>query len=353
MGDTLDLGKSALPVCRFQRESSLCAGVTSGALYHLSAGCAVEPGTAQWVVKVRSPLRQDEEYTVFTREQIADGGEILTVGSLFFLDESLKEPENIWDAPYANRSLAASLLGMAESPLPVSDIGKARRNTSGELLRLRGYVTAGTANPHNRFPDTLYIQDETGAIAVVPFTQEGISIGTAVEVIGYVQERFGNPVLKPVSHKLLNAEDYRYLPKTGDWVTLLDWETHGGELVEVEGTCHSTERDLDGALSRFTLMDDRGNTVRVVIGSGIGNGSDGKNTLYRRVQTGRTVRAMGLLHREESGETVIRVRNCEEVVYVSPLSLIPRTGDGIGLPLFGLVLSFGLLVLLTVRKKRQ
>ena len=41
------------------------------------------------------------------------------------------------------------------------------------------------------------------------------------------------------------------------------------------------------------------------------------------------VRAMGLLHRDEFGKPVLRVRNCDEVVYVPPVldPSNPKTGD--------------------------
>ena len=43
----------------------------------------------------------------------------------------------------------------------------------------------------------------------------------------------------------------------------------------------------------------------------------------------RTVRAIGLLHMDEYGTTVLRVRNCDEVAYVPPRKdpTNPKTGD--------------------------
>ena len=81
------------------------------------------------------------------------------------------------------------------------------------------------------------------------------------------------------------------------------------------------------------------------------SGASGKNTLHETLRKGRTVRAAGLLHIDESGETVIRVRNCDEVVDVPPDTYInPKTGDPIGIAVAGMALS-GAALLLLKRKK--
>ena len=61
----------------------------------------------------------------------------------------------------------------------------------------------------------------------------------------------------------------------------------------------------------------------------IGSGAYGTNELISEVQNTKTVRAMGLLHIDEYGKTVLRVRNCDEVVYVPPINdpSNPKTGD--------------------------
>ena len=144
-----------------------------------------------------------------------------------------------------------------------------------------------------------------------------------------------------------------YLPLTGPWETLLDPLLHGGTLVEAEGLCLEIYCREDGTLAGCLLKDDSGNLARVKIEDGIGNGSDGGNDLHRTIRRGRTVRAMGILHVDEYGDTVLRVRNCEEVVWVPPRHiLIPATGDGLYLPVVPLVLSLTGLLLLRKRPRR-
>lgn len=333
--------------------SDWCRTVGSGQKYRMVTGCAIDPGQGEWLVRGSAPSGEAASAVVLACEDTAAGGTLFAAGSLFFRDGCIGEPENIWQPPYANRAIAQSLLGIAGESLPLSTIRQAREDTKGQLIRVRGYVTAGTSNPHNTFPDTLYLQDDTGGIAVTPFRVPGIAPGTPMEITGYPDVEQSNRVLNPVSHKILDSAAYRYPAKTGEWDTLLDEATHGGEFVQVEGTCTEIQLRGDGTLARFTLKSD-GSTADVVIGDTIFAGSDGKNELHNVVRTDRTIRAMGVLYVEESGETVIRVRNCEEVVYVPPLTEIPRTGDMV-LPACGMmVASFaGLLILSAGRKRRK
>ena len=62
---------------------------------------------------------------------------------------------------------------------------------------------------------------------------------------------------------------------------------------------------------------------------------------------------MGLLHVNENGETVIRVRNCEEVVWIPPGTYLnPKTGSlQPMLPGICMMISLSLLFLLS-RKRR-
>lgn len=88
------------------------------------------------------------------------------------------------------------------------------------------------------------------------------------------------------------------------------------------------------------------------------SGADGENDLASQVKEGRTVRAIGLLHLDGNGTPVLRVRNCDEVVYVPPVPVSlgsrrnPRTGDLIWIAVGVMVLSgIGLAVLLRKRKR--
>ena len=205
-----------------------------------------------------------------------------------------------------------------------------RRGHLGETYRIRGYVTAGTSKSYNSFPGSIYLQDDSGGIQITDFTAEGIELGTPMEVEGILRSVGGNLVLSMTDYEILRESFYRYTPTTMAHRSAMDYETHGGELLQIEGRVVSLTKTADGkGVSRFTIRDLVGDLATVVVEDGIGSGAYGTNELVKEVRTTRTVRAMGLLHIDEFGTTVLRTRNCDEVVYVPPLPdrSNPKTGD--------------------------
>lgn len=312
-------------------EDPWCAGMVSGQLYRHNYGCSVSPGQGTVLVTARPTTVSSSGVSsapVLCREDTAAGGTIFAAGSFFLGNAELQEPANLWALPYANRTIARNLLGIGGEMLPLSTIRQMREAEAGTVLRIRGYVTAGTANQWNHFPDTLYVQDDTGGIGAIPFTGEGIAVGTPVEIIGAADTKDGNRIIKPISWNVPDGSFCRHLPGTGDWKTLLDPILHGGELVEVEGECTEVLFADDGYISAIVLKDSSGNMAHVLVEDYIFSGATGKNNLHETIRKGRTVRAAGILHVDETGAAVIRVRNCEEVVYVPPRNIYinPRTG---------------------------
>ena len=336
-------------------ESFWCAGVSENQVYRQISGASVTGGI--WLVKGRATTVSSlgtAEPVLLAAEETA-GGTIFAAGTLFCGDGSMEEPQNIWDEPYANHTIAHNLLAIGGESVALSTVAEARQGAQNALFRVRGYVTAGTSNPYNTFPETIYLQDDTGGIAVIPYTGEAIQQGTALEVTGYAGEKNGNRILKPSRWKTLDADGYVYEPLEGDWGTLLDPGTNGGALVQAEGTCLEVYAREDGTMAGCLLQDSGNRLARVKIEDYIGNGSDGGNDLHKTIRKGRTVRAMGLLHIDEYGDTVIRVRNCEEVVWVPPLHLEvtnPKTGDPVFLPVIPMILSLAALLALKKRPYR-
>ncbi len=323
------------------RDLSWCTQVSENQTFRVHRGATVDPGSGSWMVKGFSTtlssdadgdgLGGDSGDTVMMAcEALPGGGTLFLCGSLFCSDENMDEPENIWDEPYANRTIAQTLLGIGGEAVPLSTIREARAGEENDLFRIRGYVTAGTSNPYNTFPETIYLQDDTGGIAVTPFSGSQVQQGAPVEVIGFAQRQNGNRILKVSSWKVLDAAYYQYEPLEGDWQWLLDQEWNGGTLVQVEGECQEIYCREDDTMAGCLLQEEGGRQVKILIEDGIRNGSDGENELHKSIRKGRTVRAAGLLHLDEYGKTVIRVRNCEEVVYVPPRifpGINPLTAD--------------------------
>ena len=151
-----------------------------------------------------------------------------------------------------------------------------------------------------------------------------------MEIEGILRSVGGNLTLAMTDHEILEEDCYRYVPRTMAHETAMNYASHGGELLQVEGHVVSVTRTPDGkGVARFTIRDIVGDLATVIIEDGIGSGAYGTNELASEVKTKRTVRAMGLLHIDEYGQTVLRVRNCDEVVYVPPRKdpTNPKTGD--------------------------
>ncbi len=322
----------------FNTDSPWCAALSDGQFYSQQTGCTVNPGSGTWLVRglstayARSSAQTTGACVLLAAEDTAWGGVILAAGSPFLTDEQMPESTQ----PLANQTILEALLTGArddstgQTGMTLSDISAVRAGETGTVYCVRGYVTAGTSNPYNSFPQTLYLQDGTGGIAVMPFTDSGIAVGTAIEVTGYLDTSDGNPVLRLIDYSLPQADAYRYTARALYNSAAMNTQLHGGQLLQVEGEVVERTLTADGkGVSRIVLKDIRGDLATVQIEDCIFSGSTGVNDLASTVEVGLTVRAIGILHLDSSGTPVLRVRNCEEVVYVPPVAdpSNPKTGD--------------------------
>lgn len=334
--------------------------------YTQRAGCTVNPGKGTWLVKGRDTTHgvdadgdgQDtgENAVLLACEELANGGKVYVSGGLFLADDAMKEPDNIWKRVSGNQGIAEAVLGIE----PLVTIDEMRSGGDGEVFRIRGWATSGTSHPGNIFPNTIYLQDDTGGVALVPFTKKDIEVGTPLEAVGQKTFQDGNVVLKIIDYdKKLDEPLYNYTPETTPNKTAMDYEANGGRLMQVEGRVTDVTYSVGGkGVSRITLKDGNGDLAEILIENGIVSGADGENDLASQVKEGRTVRAIGILHLDGDGTPVLRVRNCDEVVYVPPVPVSlgsrrnPRTGDLIWIAVGVMVLSgIGLAVLLNKKKR--
>ena len=332
--------------------------------YTQRAGCTVNPGSGTWLVKGRSTTHgvdadsdgQDtgENAVLLACEELANGGKVYVSGGLFLSDDEM--PGNIRKSVSGNQGIVEALLEIE----PLVTIGEVRSGKDGEVYHIRGWATSGTSRQGNSFPDTIYLQDDTGGVALVPFTKNGIEVGTPLEAVGQKTIQDGNVVLKIIDCEVMPDEPpYNYTPETTPNKTAMDYEANGGRLMQVEGRVTDvTYTDDRKVVSRITLKDGNGDLAEILIEDDIVSGADGKNNLASQVKRGRTVRAIGILHLDGDGTPVLRVRNCDEVVYVPPVPVSlgsrrnPRTGDLIWIAVGVMVLSgTALAVLLKKRKK--
>lgn len=336
--------------------------------YTQRAGCTVNPGSGTWLVKRRSTTHgvdadgdgQDtgENAVLLACEELANGGKVYVSGGLFLADDAMKEPDNIRKRVSGNQGIAEAVLGIE----PLVTIDEMRSGGDGEVFRIRGWATSGTSHPGNIFSNTIYLQDDTGGVALVPFTGGEVQVGTPIEAVGQKEIRDGNVVLKIIEYEVLGKPLYNYTPETTPNKTAMDYEANGGRLMQVEGKVTKvtkvTYTDDKKVVSRITLKDGNGDFAEILIEEDIVSGADGVNDLASRVKKGRTVRAIGILHLDGDGTPVLRVRNCDEVVYVPPIPVSlgsrrnPRTGDLIWIAVGVMVLS-GIALAVLLRKKKR
>ena len=340
--------------------------------YTQRAGCTVNPGNGTWLVKGRDTTHgidadadgqeTGEDTVLLAGEELPGDGKVYVSGGLFLEDSAMKEPDNIWKPVSGNQRIVEALLKIERAACPeLVTIGEMRSGKAGEIYHIRGWATSGTSRPGNTFSKTIYLQDDTGGVALVPFTkkEKDIKVGMPIEVVGWKEIRGGNVVLKIIDYEVQDEPLYNYTPKTTPNEDAMDYDTNGGRLMQVEGKVTDvTYTDDRKVVSRITLKDGNGDFAEILIEDGIVSGADGKNNLASQVKKGRTVRAIGILHLDSDGTPVLRVRNCDEVVYVPPVPVSlgsrrnPRTGDLIWIAVGVMVLSgIGLAVLLNKKKR--
>ena len=333
--------------------------------YTQRAGCTVNPGNGTWLVKGRDTTHgidadadgqeTGEDTVLLAGEELPGDGKVYVSGGLFLADDAMKEPDNIWKRVSGNQGIAEAVLGIE----PLVTIDEMRSGGDGEVFRIRGWAASGTSHPGNIFSKTIYLQDDTGGVALVPFTKNGIEVGTPLEAVGQKTIQDGNVMLKIIDCEVLTERLYNYTPETTANEEAMDYDTNGGRLMQVEGRVTDVTYSVGGkGVSRITLKDGNGDLAEILIEDNIVSGADGKNNLASQVKRGRTVRAIGILHLDSNGTPVLRVRNCDEVVYVPPVPVSlgsrrnPRTGDLIWIAVGVMVLSgIGLAVVLNKKKR--
>lgn len=338
--------------------------------YTQRAGCTVNPGSGTWLVKGRSTTHgvdadgdgQDtgENAVLLACEELANGGKVYVSGGLFLEDSAMKEPDNVWKSVSGNLAIGEALLKIERAAYPeLVTIGEMRSGKDEEVYHIRGWATSGTSRPGNSFSDTIYLQDDTGGVELELFTKDKIQVGTPIEAVGQKKISGGNVVLKIIDCEVLDEPLYNYTPETTSNKNAMDYDTNGGRLMQVEGRVTDVTYSVGGkGVSRIKLEDGNGDFAEILIENGIVSGADGKNDLASQVKKGRTVRAIGILHLDSVGRPVLRVRNCDEVVYVPPVPVSlgsrrnPRTGDLIWIAVGVMVLS-GIALAVLLRKKKR
>ena len=211
--------------------------------------------------------------------------------------------------------------------LPIEEV---RRGVPEQVYRIEGYVTAGNDNPYNSFdPPMIYVQDASGGIAVDGELPE-LCYRQRVRVKGRLwEDAYGNRGLRLLHAEPSEKHFYSWEPESLTCAKVSDYHQYGGKLVKIRGKVLTTAPGFDKkSLSRITLRDSSGQAT-VSIETGIRSAAYGTNTLASKIKQGRTVEAIGIVHIDAYGQTVLRVRNADEVSYIAPAAdpSNPKTGD--------------------------
>lgn len=229
------------------------------------------------------------------------------------------------------REYAVTLeLEFLETEPEILPIAEVRRGAPGQVYRIEGYVTAGNDNPYNAFdPAMIYVQDHTGGIAVDGDLPE-LSSRQSVLIKGTLwEDAYGNRGVKLIDAEPSKEHFYSWQPESLTCAKASDYHEYGGKLVKIQGKVLTTSQTSDKkGLTRITLQD-RSGTATVSIETSIRSAAYGTNTLAAKIKKGRTVEAIGIVHIDDYGQTVLRVRNADEVSYIAPVSdpTNPNTGD--------------------------
>ena len=277
-------------------------GVAVGQHYAQYSGCSVTGGS--WLVKA-----MDGETVLMAAEETEKGGWVFLSGGAFLSDVHIGSTADNWALPTANRTILETILDVTHGHQEIIPLGSLGQAEQGSIYLAEGRITAGTANPNTTFENSIYIQDETGAIALQPYSAHGLALGTRVRVLGSLESQGGNSILNLLRLEVLGKDDL-VEPETVD---ALDYTSQGAELLKFQGSVISAEQTADGlGISRILLETADGSRAAVLVEPYIRSGSRGKNELARIVKPGNRISAVGLVHLVD-GETVLRLRDCDEV----------------------------------------
>ena len=323
----------------FNPESEWCDGLVEGQVYSQYSGCTVNPGEGTWLVKgfdTTYSIDSDNdglggiaqgEAVFMAAEATPYGGTIFVAGGVFLSDFEVKaELDNIWDLPYANRTIYENIIGITRTQpevTPIADVRNSAEEALGSIFVIEGYVTSGTDNENTTFFDAIYVQDETGGITVFPYSQTGLENGTKVRITGYTDAYQGDIEIQIMSMEILKEPKNVIEPEKLSNADAMNYGENGGELIQVEGEVTEVILTSDGkGVAQFVVRDENGDEAKVFIDGYIRSGTTGENNLAEIVKPGNIVSAVGLLYMHPEGDSdtsvaVLRVRDCDEVVLIS------------------------------------
>lgn len=316
----------------FNMDSPWAKGIVEGQTYSQYSGCTIDLGDGTWLVRgFDSTYSIDSDNdgkggvakgeAIFLAAEDVGLGTVFAAGGVFLSDFEVKaELDNIWDLPYANRTIFENMLSAVRSGVTVTPIADTRRAQLNKIFVVEGYVTNGTTDPNTTFFDAIYIQDETGGTTAFPYSAAGLAEGTKVRILGYTDAYQDDREIQIITLEVLDDEPQKQAPKVLTTAQAMDYDTYGGQLLSTSGVVSDIVQ-ANGVVSQFKLTDSSGTAATIFIDGYITN-AGGENTIASWLRAGQTVSAVGLLYKHPEGSSdvsvpVFRVRNCDEIKLIS------------------------------------
>ena len=254
-----------------------------------------------------TPAGSGRNMSLLVSEKLPGGGTAYISGSVFMSD---------FESAYDNPLLAEAMLKAMVAPKQlVTPIAEVRRAPMSERFTVEATVTTATfgAQPHSYFAYTMYVQDETGGIALYPIHSEPFEVGQKVRVTGSlgVYEGELQLVMEEVSRDVtlldgtLNPRDPLPL-STADSMDA----AYQGLLVSTQGTVTRVV-SADGVIGDIYLQDESGVEAHILINGYIGYSGDGAE-VEDFVKVGAEISVVGIASEGLDGLR-LRVRDRSEI----------------------------------------
>lgn len=323
---------------RFNTDSAYMKNFQEGQTYSSYSGASVLVGDkGSWLVKGHDTTYSidsqqfDNNYTEIQKgeavalaaETLDSGAQVFTSGTVFMSNFEVKaEVDNIWDVPYANKTIMENVLDEVKVELDKTSIQDIRKGTLGEIYSAEGYVTAGTESG-NAFFDSIYIQDETTGINIFPINDGTYNLGDKVRIVGQLDTYLGDLQLRLITVEKLNEPAKIIEPSTVSTKDAMNYDLNGGRLVKVQGEVMSIEMS-NSLIETIMVKDSSGKAARVFIDGYITYADTTQRALETNLRIGDEVSAVGLVSFDPLNER-IRVRNRGEVVRLDSQAVPPPT----------------------------
>ncbi|ONI45056.1 hypothetical protein AN641_05010 [Candidatus Epulonipiscioides gigas] len=253
-------------------------------------------------------------------ETLPSGAKVVVSGVTFFSDFEM-EPSNEYSNHIIMENILHDLAPEKDKTItPISQIHTDANNDNapdlkGEIHTVKGTVTSGNSVSNNTFVGVVYVQDETGGLAIYPVSNVKLEVGQKVQITGVVGAYQGDTQLSDV----IETTDVKILDTTIKEVAPTKMSTQNTMLESNEGLLIATQGTITkiGDVSSGNIwIDDGSGEARIYIDGYIGSGKSGKSdNIFSKIKLGDTINVIGLSSENSDGNR-IRIRNTDDIIII-------------------------------------